>query len=189
MKIRFVKVILYLVLVSSSCTTNNINGEQDQEASVTYTLAYFDLEKFFREEISKLKSARTPVQKTVISGDAPEEKRVEIKDWDRELALFVQSDINKSAWTGSYLVDSSENEILYTSQDPSLRTKQIRIEKAASGSIVSISVENGQSNMLYQTTEKLYYYPDSMYHIERIQKIRIVGENHYKITGIFLANP
>lgn len=189
MNVRLVKVLMFSVLIFSACSNNGSNQEQINGSSGSTTPKYFDLDQFFKEEIARLETSETLVRKTVVSEDKPEEKVLEIKDWNREFALFIQSDINKSAWAGSYRVDSSQHKILYTSIDPALRTKQIRIEKDISGRVIAIGIENGQSNMLYQTSENLYYYPDSLYHIERSQRIRIVGENLYKITGIFLDTP
>lgn len=179
---RFFYIVVFLTVFSLSCDPDNSSTSSQTNVE---SVVYFDLESYFKNEIAKLENQDQLISKTVIADHESEEKKVKIKDWNRELALFIQSDINKDAWKGSYRVDSNTNHVKYTSIDPSLRTKSISIVKDINGQIKGLEIENKQDNMLYQTEERLYYYPDSLYQIERSQKIRIVGEHVYKITGVF----
>jgi len=43
---------------------------------------------------------------------------------------------------------------------------------------------NRTKNILYQTTEKLSYFPDSLYLIEKDQKVRLMAKNKYKVQGL-----
>lgn len=154
--------------------------------SVTETQAkdtyFFDLKGFFHNEEERLNSGGKPVKKTVSKNDVMEEKRVTI-DWQRELELFRESDINKPAWKHSYRTVSKGNTIAYIAKDNSLKTRSVRIEQGSDGKIRHIQIINKTSNFLYSSVEKLNYFPDSAYSIEKEQSVRLIGNNHYIISG------
>jgi len=144
---------------------------------------YFSLEDFFLSETSRLAKLAPIVEKKVSRNGDSEEKRVQIDDWKNELALFIDSDINKPAWRNSYRIDSTERSLSYISIDPELRTQKITIDKYESGSVRHIAITNRAGNMLYQTAEKLDYYPDSLYQISKQQQVRFIGDSQYSISG------
>ena len=130
-------------------------------------------------------SDQTPASLEIARNKGEKEaKTITIKDWQKELSLFIESDINKPAWTSSYAVTHDGDDIVYTSVDEDLRTKKIIVEKKGDD-IESITIHNEVMNQLYQSQEKLYYSPDSLYRIEKVQDIRVIGTNHYLITGQF----
>jgi hypothetical protein len=49
--------------------------------------------------------------------------------------------------------------------------------------VVYLMVFNVINNSLFQTREKLTYYPDSLYRIQRKQHVRFLGTNDYLIEG------
>lgn len=144
---------------------------------------YFSLEDFFIGETSRLTKLVSAVEKKVSRNGISEEKHVQIDDWKNELALFIDSDINKPAWQTSYRIDSTRLSLSYTSIDPELRTQKITIDKYESGQVKHIAITNRVSNMLYQTTEQLDYYPDSLYQINKQQQVRFIGNSQYLISG------
>lgn len=145
---------------------------------------YFSLEDFFLNETSRLTSQALTVDKTVSRNSMSETKRVQISDWKNELALFIDSDINKPAWRGSYRIDSTGYSVAYSSIDPELRTQKITIEKQGDGKVKHIAIINHTGNMLYQTDEQLDYYPDSLYQINKQQRVRFLGDSRYSISGL-----
>ncbi len=145
---------------------------------------YFSLEDFFLNEANRLTKLVTAVEKTVSRNGTSEKKRVQIDDWKNELALFIDSDINKPAWQNSYRIDSTEYSLSYTSVDPELRTQKITIDKYESGLVKHIAIINRAGNMLYQTAEQLDYYPDSLYQINKQQQVRFIGDSQYSVRGI-----
>lgn len=176
--IRFAYV-TYTVLALSTWSCNG----PDSAASALHTTPYFSLADFFSEEATKLQQSNPEIIKTVSKNSEQEEKKIQVADWRSEFALFIDADINKPAWRNSYQVDRVGSSVIYTSTDPTLRTKEIRVETSPTGTVEHIRITNQVSNMLYQTDEQLDYYVDSLYRIEKRQQVRIIGESHYTITG------
>ena len=65
-------------------------------------LVYFDLKEFFRADSARLTRLNPAVNKTVTHNGVTETKVVHIGNWNQELNLFIQSDINRPAWKNSY---------------------------------------------------------------------------------------
>jgi len=147
------------------------------------TKTYFDLKGYFTVTASNLGAHNKPVFKTVIHNGNIESKKVIIANWEQELSLFTSSDINKPAWKDSYEVQNTPNAIFYRTKDDDLDTKEITINKSGD-KIKWIIIINHTKNPLYETKEKLTFIPDSMYRIEKTQKVRLLGLNRYDIKGM-----
>jgi hypothetical protein len=147
-------------------------------------LKYFDLQGYFNGEATRLNKLNRAVLKTVSHNGVVESKKVHIGNWTRELDLFIGSDINRPAWKDSYDVSNSDNILLYRAKDPDLTTREIMIKKE-NQHVKWIVIFNGTKNKLYQTIGKLTYYPDSLYAISKFQRVRFLGDNTYKVQGVF----
>ncbi|GAB2975915.1 hypothetical protein GCM10027049_08280 [Mucilaginibacter puniceus] len=143
---------------------------------------YFDLKAFFKADAKRLSRLNKPVRKTVTHNGVTETKEVKIDDWSRELSLFSESDINKPAWRDSYKVQTTPTMVIYTATDDDLKTREIIVNKTGER-VKYIRIYNYTKNKLYYTYEKLTYWPDSLYKIEKTQHVRLLGLNKYVITG------
>lgn len=160
-------------------------GESEQTTQDLQTEVYFDIKGFFEEEAVRLSRNSNPVHKEITRNrEETESKNITIKDWKKELSLFIESDINKPAWTSSYQVREEGDSTIYTTSDPNLRTKKIVINMEDE-KVAAITISNEVTNQLYTSQEKLYYSPDSLYRIEKEQDVRVIGSNHYLVTGKF----
>jgi hypothetical protein len=147
-------------------------------------LKYFDLKKYFTDEAARLAKLHPHIYKTVNYNNKPENKTILIKNWKRELGLFIESDINKPSWKDSYRVSTKHDSVMYTATDTALRTRNILIV-LKNKKVNFIEINNLTKNLLYQTTDHLTYYPDSVYRIEKHQSVKVLGGNNYQITGKF----
>jgi SHS2 domain-containing protein len=143
---------------------------------------YFDLKKYFTNEAVRMEKLHPSVLKTVTYNNQTEQKTLAIKNWQRELGLFTESDINKPAWKNSYKVITAGDATVYTAIDTNLRTRKMIILSKANA-VKQIEIFNFTKNLLYQTGDHLIYYPDSAYVIEKHQTVKIMGEHNYRITG------
>lgn len=146
------------------------------------TNTYFNLNSYFKQETQKLTKANFSVVKTVSRNGQAETKTMKIANWPRELSVFSESDINKPSWKNSYKITISGNFTIYKATDPDLKTQEIMIKKENS-KIALVMIYNVVNNKLFQTREKLTYYPDSLYVIRRKQNVRFLGMNDYLIEG------
>jgi len=144
---------------------------------------YFDLKAFINADSSRLSKAHIAVTKTVIhNNNGKQTKRLVIKNWGQELALFAASDINKPAWRDSYQITKQGDSVIYTALLPELFTRRISIQ-TINGTVKKVAIHNATQNLLYKTTEHLVYYPDSLYLIDKEQKVKLMGTNRYLISG------
>ncbi|HCN82710.1 MAG TPA: hypothetical protein DIT07_03695 [Sphingobacteriaceae bacterium] len=172
---RFSAILFFISVSFTFCTKE---GQPDNSSK-----AYFDLKGFFKNEAEYLQKKNPLINKTIAKNDLKESKKVSIRNWVNELELFAASDINKSAWKDLYEVKNSQNSTQYLAKDGKLRTRKIIIDKSSVGKIKHIFILNQVANNLYSSTEELNYYPDSLYSIRKKQKILIIGDNNYSITG------
>jgi hypothetical protein len=137
---------------------------------------YFDIKGYFHADSLRLTKLNHLTLKTVRHNGVSETKKVHINNWGSELSLFINSDINKPAWRDSYNIQDSGDALVYRAKTFDLKTQLIIINKQGD-KIKWILIYNSTKNMLYQTTEKLSYFPDSLYVIQKSQQISLFGNN------------
>jgi len=145
----------------------------------------FDLKGYFMQDTARLNRSATTVFKTVTHNGVTESKKVRIGDWGKELSLFIDADINKAAWKNSYKVISEDSLLVYRARDKDLKVRELIIKRDKQ-KVKYILIYNKTENILYTTTQKLSYFPDSLYMIETVQRVRLIGTNFYRIRGVIV---
>lgn len=166
-----------IILLLSGC----FSAEKEKNTQPIY---YFDLKGYFTKTASELNSKKPLVNKTASKNELSENKNLKIKDWKTELALFMDADINKSAWKNSYTKDSTALKIIYHAKEADLKTQRIEID-LLNGKPIKFKINTKMDNLLSHTSEVLEFYPDSVYSITKHQKVMLMGKNNYLIKGIF----
>jgi hypothetical protein len=153
------------------------------------SMKYFDIKGFFKSDSARLTKLNPLIFKTVKHNGVIESKTVHITNWGTELGLFSGSDINKPAWRDSYKVTADSNIIIYEALKPELNTREVLIKLVAGKvkymMIINATDKHSIKNLLYNFIEKLSYFPDSLYLIQRSQTVRFLGTNKYDISGFF----
>ena len=145
---------------------------------------YFDLKGFINADSTRLNRAHILVTKTVEhNNEGVQTKKITITNWAQELGAFSASDINKPAWRDGYAIKQAGDSVIYTAIQPELITRRMVIWQAGK-EVKKIHIENFTQNLLYQTTEHLVYYPDSLYVIDKLQKVKLLGSNRYVVKGL-----
>jgi hypothetical protein len=147
-------------------------------------MKYFDVKGFFKSDSARLTQLNQPVYKVIKHNSVSESKTVHIANWGTELSLFSGADINKPAWKDSYKVTVDSNLIVYQALTPDLKTREIRI-KLVAGKVKYMMILDSTKNILYSSLEKLSYFPDSLYLIQKTQTVKLLGTNKYDISGYF----
>jgi hypothetical protein len=161
------------------CTSCNI---KEQEKINVKT--YFDLEEYFNQEILRLSKLNPTINKTVIVNGQAEYKKIKIYNWKQELSSFINSDINKASWRGSFRTIVSKNLITYTTNNPKIPVKKLEIIYK-SNKVFAIKVFVKNVNSLYTSQDSLTYFQDSLYQIKKIQLIRLMDKKEYQVIGKF----
>lgn len=144
---------------------------------------YADIKGFVESEVSRLSKSNTRVNKTVIQNGISESLTNLEVNWEDELALFSESDINKTAWQDSYSVIKKAENTEFLALDSTLRTRLIITRQNKNKEIVYLQIRNRTKNNLYKTDEVLTYIPDSVYSIIKDQKVIFLGKNRFEIRG------
>ncbi|MNK38883.1 hypothetical protein D3C87_574830 [compost metagenome] len=159
-----------------------LSCNQRKAADANTSFLYFDIKGYFGKEIVRLQKLNPTVQKTVSVNGAAENKSATITDWQKELAIFVNADINKTSWRGSFKIAQENGSDVYTSDNKKIPVKKIVVEKHdLKINKVEIIIDN--KNILYRSQDTLTYYPDSLYRINKQQKIRLLNLKKYLIIG------
>lgn len=155
---------------------------QRKEAQANTNLAYFDIKGYFEKEISRLQALNPIVNKTVGVNGTAENKSTKIADWTKELAIFVNADINKTSWKGSFNKQQQNGVAIYTSENKKIPIKKVSITwKGQKAGRIEIIIDN--KNILYQSQDTLTYWPDSLYSIKKYQKIKLLKAKNYSVIG------
>lgn len=120
--------------------------------------AYYDLKGFIESQIVLLKSDKPSVSKNMeISGNSENRTSRDI-DWNRELELFVQADINKPAYSKSYRIEHPDTlTVVYTLKPgESLPVRFLKISQdKASGNPTMIQASLFSANKLYESQKDI----------------------------------
>lgn len=154
------------------------------EATIS-TTAYFSIKDYFASEIKRLQKSSPQVVKSVTANNKIEQKIAKNINWETELAIFANADINKKSWLGEFKEVKHENNLLYTTSNPNIPIKRLEVARNEQQNILSIKIYRKANNYLYQSTDTLLYFPNKLYEVKSQQKITLMSEKHYRILGIF----
>lgn len=157
-------------------------GVKDEEKATTQT--YFSISDYFNNEAARLSKTNPMITKTVFVNDKTEEKKLRITNWEQELSSFIDADINKASWKGSFQLKKSDTSETYLSQSEKIPVKKVVIllrGKNVEG--IKIFLEN--KNVLYSSTDSLVYLPNDYFEINKTQKIKLMDTKRYIIKGKF----
>lgn len=141
------RLILILFLFLAACT-NSENKIQSKN--------YYDLAGLLNQQITELSAKKPLVEKTVAVKDKNE--RIETKDidWNKELELFLQADLNKQSYQSAYTIDVKDKKLSYTLKEGTkMPVKQLIIELDANDLPKHIEASMNTSNYLYESDKKL----------------------------------
>lgn len=147
-------------------------------------LQYFDLKGFIAEEAARLNRQKSEIDKSVTINQSSEQKKVKIADWQKELSVFADADINKSAWQGLFSLQEKRDTKVYLSDNEKVPVKSLTI-KYKNGKPAGIQILISTKNMLYTSSDTLCYYPDSIYQVKKSQQIKLLNKKEYRVNGIF----
>lgn len=168
------KLFILLTVFITACT-----GREEMKTKS----AFFDIKGFFEAEAKRLTINSKVVDKSIKQNGLSEVKKGISVDWENELALFIASDINKPSWMDSYKVSGDSVQVTYLAIDTNLRTRFLVIKKDKQGRAVYFRIKNITRSKLYESSEELIYIPDSIYTINKNQRVRFLGNNNYQISG------
>lgn len=151
-----------------------------QEKQIT-NKKYFDLKGFSESIIAELEIRKPDVTKVWQIGNLKETKSTKDIDWAKELSLFVESDLNKSAFINSYSTNQTPKGIIYRiKSSESLLVKSMAIENLGEKDSKLIRIETSTSNYLFKTHSDI---------MMKTKNGKLQEYSVYIIQKLFLSKP
>lgn len=154
---------------------------------------YYDLPAFISKQISNLKSKKQWVRKHVTKdGRSHIIERGDI-DWNEELGVFLESDINRPAWRGEFNIDSISLErvfvITYKTENPEIPVKNVvvTVDKDTK-QCLQISVDRRTENFLYSSDQSLFFTTGEGYIMKGKLSVSYLFDSEYSIESEFIES-
>ena len=151
----------FLLFVIASFLLSSCNQAQD---SLSDQISYFDLKSVVREDILQNKNNSCAALKTVVVDTVREEKIIAQVDWEKELQPILESDINKPAWKGKFLVDTlrgvipGQYSVIYKSVSDKINIRLLRVT-FNSGNLEKIYIVKQIQSFIFASNQTIEYFP------------------------------
>lgn len=175
---------LTLCLCLSACDVPTIKETNRPQTT------FFDLKGFFKAEAKYLETQGVKIQKTIQHNQSKETQIVQPKDWNKELLLFSESDLNKPSWKDKYVLDSTNHGngltlLHYKAIDDKLDIQVLDVELKEEA-VHSILIVKKISNQVYESQQHLTYIPRKSYSIKKSQDVVLFDEDDYNIEAKYI---
>jgi hypothetical protein len=149
---------------------------------------YYDLAGFIKQQISQLTANKPLIQKNLLIGEKTEVIQTKDIDWNKELELFLQADLNKQSYQLSYDKDSTQNMLVYQlKKGEKLPVKTLKIDFDEEKTPKHIEALMQVENYLYQSEKIISMDLEKKqlktYQIEGWQELFIGKKKRFKVIG------
>ncbi|MFT5646945.1 MAG: hypothetical protein ACI976_001631 [Aureispira sp.] len=177
-------ILLYLTIYVSACNVPTIQETNRQQTT------FFDLKGFFKEEAKYLKEQGVKIQKTIQHNQTKETQTALPKDWEKELLLFSESDLNKPSWKDKYVLDSTDRGngltlLHYKAIDENLSIQVLDVELKGEA-VHSVLIVKKIANQVYESQQHLTYIPRKSYSIKKSQEVTLFDKDDYTIEAKYI---
>lgn len=175
------------------CLVLPVSCSEPESADVTQ-VRYFDLDDFFSQEAKRLQNLNLEIKKTIELNGKKEAHQLQIESWEQEFHVFLEANINRSAYFGSYLTDTVFSDshsftVRHQAKKTNLSTREIKVFHSMHDEgqkIDSLFVRTHTENLLYMTAQDMWYFPKKGYSLDGEQQIRFLSPRAFKIKAEFL---
>lgn len=177
---------LFLLFCAVACVPTSATTDADKK--------YFDLIQFTDNQVRELYMQKRQVKKKIFLDGQTDEIISDTLNWEKELALFKEADINSSSLRDSYEIseDKIARTITYTAKESKLKVKEIRLIFDEQSQMNRVSVKQvkiffSEDNQLYEIQRDLMMELRnnllSAYSIKGFQKVILKDSLVYEITA------
>lgn len=182
--IKCLSVIIFLFLMGC---------DQPQDKK-TEKKTYYDVKGFIETQIAFLSEQKPQVSKQMSVAGKKEERSTKNVDWKKELELFIQADINKPAYSKSYVVEKPDSlTVIYTlksTENLPVRYLKVQLDEI-SGNSISIKALLRSENKLYKSEKNIEMHCASQsnqwhltsYSIKGYQKLAMTDQKDFDIKA------
>lgn len=180
MKFRFI----FIFFLFSGCQNS---AETDR------VLKYFDSKTWVESLVADARTSRPGVEKTWTYDHQTEKKQTRDIDWDKELKLFLDADLNKSSFVSSYdSVKEAYRTVYFLKAGENLPVKEFSVDFDSSHVPVKINSTRQSENYFFSTGSQIslsaYNGKLSEYEIQSVQKLLWFSPDSSIVSGKILQN-
>lgn len=174
--------IFFLFILFEACTDVKVIPQEK---------IYFSISSYIDQLSLKLDSNHVALQKSALLNGETDTSLLKQVNWIKELSIFKEGEINKSAYKGKFEVDSNviskgEKEVTYRTSDKDIRAKLLQVRYKEDNSIAFIKIRLTSKNTLYESIQELELYPESGFSVEGYQSIIQFREDTFYLKGKFV---
>ncbi len=169
------------VLILSLCMLMACKNEQPTSST---KLVYIDLKSVVQSDIDSNTKNQKKETKIITMNGTQESQQLDSVDWQKEMELLLNCDINKSDWKDKFTTQNiaSENKIVYTTNSSKIPIKKMSIYFLDSTQKVKyIEVEKETSTILFSNKQHIIYYPFQSFKINTQQKLLFMRDFNAEI--------
>ncbi|MEH0156797.1 hypothetical protein V6R21_21885 [Limibacter armeniacum] len=177
--------LVFIAAIAGGCT--------NPESTTYQETNYFDIVKLVQSQIDYLESNKATVNKEVWLDGQHETTQVKQVDWQKELTLFVETDLNKPVLRGSYQVEKSSNKTTYSAIEKNLEIQQVDVIRDGD-QLKEVRIKLLEDNMLFTFEKNLVMTFDqashlNSYKVEGLKKVIFLSPSNFTIEGSIAQIP
>ena len=165
----------------------------------TSVKTYYDLKGFLEKQVIGLNKQKPSVLKETKIGNSKDQKTTNAIDWNKELEIFLQTDLNKPAYKLSYVINRPDSTTYeYRLKDGEKMTvKYLKISVGLlSKQIEKLEAVVKQSNQLYHSEKQLLFtcapaqngqWQIKTYEVSGFQQLAMAEKKTFSVKGIVLG--
>ena len=151
---QFIYPVLAVLFLLTSCIKPEEVGQGEELSK-----EYYDLKGLLNEQQQMLEEQRPNLQKTTLVGDKEEVVNPEEINWQKELKLFQELDINKPVLLRSYSIDTVAQEqgqlLQYEAKNDDLKVRRLEVQLDEEGKAVKVRGAVREENPIYLSEREL----------------------------------
>ncbi len=135
--------------------------------------SYFDLTQIVQQDVNNNIKNEQSEEKTFFINGKRESKKIIKVDWQKEMEILMECDINKPNWNEKFNVQSfvDEKKIIYTSISSKIPIKKMIVYYAKDTTqITSIEIEKETKSILFYNQQHIVYIPTQSFKIKSTQR-------------------
>ena len=182
------KILFLLVFAITSCSL------PEQKGGDQVTKKYFDLDSLMQIQMEQLESLNPKVNKSLTIGGKKEEKTVKNVDWNNELSVFLNSDINKPKLLDQYSAKKTTHgsDILlsydFIKKGVTGVQKMLITKDKSTRHIQSVEIENLERNAIFSSHKNIdLTFKDNQlasYSMKGFDKVAMRDTMWYEVQGV-----
>jgi hypothetical protein len=178
-------IVILLVSALGSCKKDPVDVYYEDQRY------YYDLPNFMTRQIDNLKSKQQWVRKKITKdGHSHVIERGDV-NWEEELAVFAEADINRPAWRGEFKVDTIKLErtmvITYKTENGQIPVKNVVVTiDRDSRQCIQLTVDRSSDNFLYSSDQKLFFTTGEGYMVKGKLTVNYLFDSEYVIESEFI---